>query len=495
VFNDLSTDLLDKGGELIEAIDTAGVVGGPTIEQVQNKVKLFKRHRREGTHGKLLTQVNDLVTVVENNTLPESLASLAPIGTQSYMIPMEMELLNEAQAVCFVGSSQIKWVTQLANTAFKYTLHIDGVHKLHHGGWLLITIGPHVLSQQKADKTVTHSYRPCVYMFTKEESMASTRVLCRAMNYVAMQYTGKALNPAAVNMDCSDKFRAGVLAEWPMARVITCWPHIKGKVKRGEYVKLTNSFHERFAELVTRVHFAKTASMARLLADMAGKEMDVHLASTPELRTFWNTYMQGAWMCWSLGHCDGIPSQIANNQPIETWHRWGVKQCKGELKKSTAEVLNASIPKLMKRDGILCYRTISLAILLYHSVSTLYRPYRDTAVRMPAILRLDELPMEWIVKEQYTTARLLEMNSSNNIFIESATPIQCYVLTTYGRDNFKKISQSLVNRCVSIDICLYQAVSPPYHLRITLYLQYRCAQLQTCLGREPPCSRKARQGL
>ena len=48
MFNDLSTDLLDKGGELIEAIDTAGVVGGPTIEQVQNKVKLFKRHRREG---------------------------------------------------------------------------------------------------------------------------------------------------------------------------------------------------------------------------------------------------------------------------------------------------------------------------------------------------------------------------------------------------------------------------------------------------------------
>ena len=30
---------------------------------------------------------------------------------------------------------------------------------------------------------------------------------------------------------------------------------------------------------------------------------------------------------------------------------------------------------------------------------------------------------------------------------------------------------------------------------ITLYLQYRCAQLQTCLGRKPPCSRKARQGL
>ena len=65
---------------------------------------------------------------------------------------------------------------------------------------------------------------------------------------------------------------------------------------------------------------------------------------------------------------------------------------------------------------------------------------------MPAILRLDELPMEWIVKEQYTTARLLEMNSSKNILIESANPIRCYVLTSRGREDFKKISQSLVNR-------------------------------------------------
>ena len=37
-------------------------------------------------------------------------------------------------------------------------------------------------------------------------------------------------------------------------------------------------------------------------------------------------------------------------------------------------------------------------------------------------------PMEWIVKEQYAKARLLEMNSFKTILIESANPIRCYVL-------------------------------------------------------------------
>ena len=48
------------------------------------------------------------------------------------------------------------------------------------------------------------------------ESIATTRVICKALNLVAEKYTGKKLAPAACNMDCSDAFRAGVLIEWPM---------------------------------------------------------------------------------------------------------------------------------------------------------------------------------------------------------------------------------------------------------------------------------------
>lgn len=48
VYNDICQDLLAKGGELIEDIDTAGVVGGPTQRQVQNGVKWSKRTKRGG---------------------------------------------------------------------------------------------------------------------------------------------------------------------------------------------------------------------------------------------------------------------------------------------------------------------------------------------------------------------------------------------------------------------------------------------------------------
>lgn len=96
-----------------------------------------------------LTDVRDMVAVVDNKALPDTLdgLSIASKISTGYMIPIEMELLHEAQAVCFTGPTQIKWVVQLATTDFKYTLHIDGVHKVHYGGWLLVTIGPHVLAK------------------------------------------------------------------------------------------------------------------------------------------------------------------------------------------------------------------------------------------------------------------------------------------------------------------------------------------------------------
>jgi hypothetical protein len=44
-------------------------------------------------------------------------------------------------------------------------LHIDGKHKLHHGKWILVTIGPHDLKFCKEENKIVHSYRQCVYMF------------------------------------------------------------------------------------------------------------------------------------------------------------------------------------------------------------------------------------------------------------------------------------------------------------------------------------------
>ena len=108
------------------------------------------------TGGKVgvLNDVHDLISVAEDMKLPDTLSEVKP--RQTYMVPMNMELLHSVQAVCFTGRTQINWLLQLAETDFKYTMHIDGVHKLHHGEWILVTIGPHVLNRS-ADGTVRNT--------------------------------------------------------------------------------------------------------------------------------------------------------------------------------------------------------------------------------------------------------------------------------------------------------------------------------------------------
>ena len=108
------------------------------------------------TGGKVgvLNDVHDLISVAEDMKLPDTLSEVKP--RQTYMVPMNMELLHSVQAVCFTGRTQINWLVQLAETDFKYTMHIDGVHKLHHGEWILVTIGPHVLNRA-ADGTVRNT--------------------------------------------------------------------------------------------------------------------------------------------------------------------------------------------------------------------------------------------------------------------------------------------------------------------------------------------------
>ena len=108
------------------------------------------------TGGKVgvLNDVHDLISVAEDMKLPDTLREVKP--RQTYMVPMNMELLHSVQAVCFTGRTQINWLLQLAKTDFKYTMHIDGVHKLHHGEWILVTIGPHVLNRA-ADGTVRNT--------------------------------------------------------------------------------------------------------------------------------------------------------------------------------------------------------------------------------------------------------------------------------------------------------------------------------------------------
>jgi hypothetical protein len=142
----------------------------------------------------------------------------------------------------------------------------------------------------------------------------------------------------------------------------------------SSYITQTSKFFDTFMGMLKSIHMANSVPMSAMLIELAGVSMDKHIGAEPKLRTFWNTYCCDPWQCWSLGHGNGIPSQIANNQPIEIWHRWGVKQFLGKigLKKSTATVIHRTLPMIMRRDGgHISYHIISVSchIISYHVIS------------------------------------------------------------------------------------------------------------------------------
>ena len=64
-----------------------------------------------------------------------------------------------------------------------WALHGDGMHKLHYGKWLLLTFGTHCLRYDDRQGVYTHSFRPLIYLLTKDhESCASI-----AFGMVALQ--------------------------------------------------------------------------------------------------------------------------------------------------------------------------------------------------------------------------------------------------------------------------------------------------------------------
>ena len=87
-------------------------------------------------------------------------------------------------------------------TPHRFVLHIDGKHKLHHGKWMLVSIGTHDLRFDEATKQLSHSYRPLVYMFVKQqETTESVKMLCEALDLMAYTRYGVFLKPGTVNME------------------------------------------------------------------------------------------------------------------------------------------------------------------------------------------------------------------------------------------------------------------------------------------------------
>lgn len=59
------------------------------------------------------------------------------------------------------------------------------------------------------------------------------------------------------------------------------------------------------------------------------------------------------WYKWAMFATEGVPGTLPNNNPIESWHNSGVRQClMGRMKASTAYVLEKAIPDVLAAYGV-----------------------------------------------------------------------------------------------------------------------------------------------
>ena len=156
-----------------------------------------------------------------DSSAPAPLATLK--GRSNVLsIPIDYDDYPGTEAICLTGYTELGWIGQLVKSKVRYPLHIDGKHKLHHGKWILVTIGCHDLAQDR-DGKIVHSYRPLVYMFSKQqETTESIKLLCSSVDFLARTYFGAPLTPGVINMDYSSGFMQGTQEVWPDAGTHSC---------------------------------------------------------------------------------------------------------------------------------------------------------------------------------------------------------------------------------------------------------------------------------
>ena len=75
-----------------------------------------------------------------------SSSSAASDSTLRQVINVPMDCAKyDTEGMCFTGPMQVQWIGQLLQRPQQFVLHADGKHKLHHGRWVLMTLGTHYL--------------------------------------------------------------------------------------------------------------------------------------------------------------------------------------------------------------------------------------------------------------------------------------------------------------------------------------------------------------
>ena len=265
-------------------------------------------------------------------------------------IPMDDVYCVEGAVL--TGPMQIQWMGQLMKLRLQFVFHIDSKFKLHHGEWVMTSLGVHHLKWDAHNLKISTQYVPLVYRMCKQhESNGAALMIMDALNVTTMKYYGEKLEPGACMSDHCDAFKRGFEVTWPEAEFGTCWPHIARKFGEGEY---TTKKWEHFEEVkvhLRNIHMAHTPQMRDELMMRYGTLWD---GWGGQMNTFWTSYCAEAsgWDCWSIGLFETVlctPSQQAQ----ESWHKQLLRtKIPNMMRGSTESVFKVALPQLVLVDAI-----------------------------------------------------------------------------------------------------------------------------------------------
>jgi hypothetical protein len=241
---------------------------------------------------------------------------------------------------------------QLTNRSYGFVLHGDGKHKLHHGGWVLMTVGTHMLAWDEHNLKLVHRFVPLMYLFCQEhESNGACLMVADALNIVCLKYYGTKLCPGGTCADHSDGFKYGFTTAFPQAPFGQCWPHIIRKWKGGEYVSKTWEHFDEVAPQLQAMHLAVTDEMRDLLMAQIGQLWDTWRGR--KMDTFWNSYCVDGWDNWHMGIFP-CPLATPNQNCQESWHRQlAVSRIPSMFRASTEMLFQVGLPALIEMDAVL----------------------------------------------------------------------------------------------------------------------------------------------
>jgi hypothetical protein len=343
----------------------------PELSSVQRRKRTFKKHKIAGVHASSLLELKNHflpltlpppLSIVHAGAAAPNPATLlgltSPTALLGYTavksilyIPL-IQAKYETVGVCLTGPQQLAWISQLLNLPRQFVLHADGKHKLHHGDFILITLGTHHLRYDAHHQTLSTQFVPLVYLIKEGsgETNDAAFMLCDALIFLSTQYFGRMLEPSATMSDHSAAFRNAFESRFPDAPFGQCWPHIARKWRNGEFVTTKWKHHGEVGGHLLSIHLGATDQMAQLLLIECGNEWDSY--GDKKMNSFWDMYCIRGWDCWSVGQFDG-PLCTPSQQAQESWHKQLMEsKIPGLFRASTENLVAETLPQLVEIDAI-----------------------------------------------------------------------------------------------------------------------------------------------